>query len=100
VSSDLLVAAKQDDLHLAAAIEPRFLDLCDAYKRIKGEHIPIPVPMMKTITLWRRCLIRFKRGDFRISSSEKKACKEVAQWTVDENGLLRNQLPVTINWAL
>lgn len=97
--TEILIPATQDEVHLAAAIEPRFLDLCGAYKRIKGVDLPIPKAMQSAIVLWRQCMVRFKGGDFRTSHSERKAVKEVAQWTLDENCDLRNQPRKKLPWT-
>lgn len=99
MTTDVLIPATQDEVHLAAAMEPRFLDLCGTFKRVRGIELPIPKAMQAAIVLWRTAVVRFKAGDFRVSDSERKALKEVAQWTLDENCDLRNQPRKKLPWT-
>jgi len=97
--TEILIPSKEDTVHLCAAAEGRFLDLCGSYERIKGEQIPIPQDIQAAMVHWRRMVARYKKCDFRNSVSELQALKEFCQWTVDMNNELRNQPKQTLNWA-
>ncbi len=98
--SERLTRCEKDTIHLCAAVEPRFLDVCDLYARVKGEQLTIPDDIKQALVHWRTMIARFKRGDMRATPSEEKSLKELAQWTLDWNNKLRNQPSKTMQWAL
>lgn len=75
------------------ALEPRFLDLCGSFRRIRGVDLIPPPDLDADMLLWRSLAVRLKSGDFRYREDELKALKRVAQWTVDVNDKLRFQEP-------
>ena len=96
----IMAPSSQDSVHLAAALETRFLDLCATYKRTNGTELPISHDIRHAVIAWRKVVIRFKQGDFRNSPDEDKAMKEFAQWLVDQNNTLKGQPPKTVEWFL
>lgn len=98
VHTNLLQSSDQDTIALADAVESRFLDLCGSWERIRGEKIPIPESMDRALLLWRKCVARFRKGDFRNTADELRAIKEVAQWSVDAQRQLRNQPTEKVKW--
>lgn len=97
-ANDLLLPSIQDTVILAEAVESRFLDLCGAHQRIKGEELLPPPDLNSAVLLWRRMRVRHKRGDFRNSRSELQATRTIAQWTMDVHCELRNQPKKTLQW--
>ena len=93
-----LVRSTQDDVGLAEAVESRFLTLCESYLRIKGVQIPIPQSLSTDLLKWRRMRVRHRQGDFRHTEVELEATKTIAQWTLDENAVLRNQEKQILEW--
>lgn len=95
---DQLVPADKDIVSLGLAVEQRFLEVMDLSQKITGLPLPIPQSIDRTMFYWRRMLVRFRQGDFRYSDSEKKATREMAQWTLDHNCRLRNQKAQVLEW--
>lgn len=93
-----LVDITEDNYSLCAAVETRFLDLCGAYLRIRGEELKIPPSLQGDMVLWRTLAVRLKSGDLRNTEGEIQALRNVAQWTLDVNCEIRNQASVTIDW--
>jgi hypothetical protein len=83
---------------LAIAVEMRFLELCEAYLRIKGERLKIPDSLLPDARRWRAMLVRHRRGDLRCTPSELKATKAFADWTVKVNCEMRNQPAKKVEW--
>jgi len=98
--SEPLLPSQKDTVHLCAAAEDRFLDLCGTYERVKGEQLPIPQSIQSAMVHWRKMIARYKQSDFRNTVSELKALKEFCQWTLDVNNEIRNQPKQTLNWAM
>ncbi len=84
---------------LADALEPRFLELCNAYLRIKGEEIEVPSYLDADMLLWRRLIKRFREGKFQNTEDEKLAMRRIADWTYKANCELRNQKYIPIVWV-
>lgn len=95
---DALKNSIADTIALCHAVQDRFLDLCHAHLRIRGEQLPIPESMDSDLLRWRTMMGRFKRGDYRNTHSEFRSLKYIAEWTVRMNQELRSQ-PVT-DWEL
>lgn len=89
----MLKPSEQDTIALAMAVEDRFLDICAAWRRVRGVDIPFPESLNVDWLRWREMRVRHKRGDFRNSDAELKSTKSIAQWTLDMNASLRNQKP-------
>lgn len=87
----MLKPSEQDTVALAMAVDDRFLDLCEAWVRIKGVEMPVPESLNQDMLRWREMRVRHKQGDFRNTDSELKSTKAVAQWTLDMNADLRGQ---------
>jgi len=81
------------------AIETRFLELLGSWKRIHGVELEVPQMLDSAMILWRQLIVRYKKGDFRNSLDEVMAMREIAQWTVDKNCVLRNQPLKKVQWA-
>ena len=79
------------------AIEERFIELCDLYKRVKFENLVPPSHLDSAMYLWRTMRIRHKTGDFRHTADELKAMKQVAQWTVDVKRELCDQPKIVLD---
>jgi len=88
-----------DTIALSSAVQSRFLDLCEAYLRIRGVELSPPPSLDADMLRWRTMAVRFKKGDFRNSEGELKALRTIAQWTLDENSELRNQPKVSVDWS-
>jgi hypothetical protein len=97
-ATDLMLPSQPDTVALGEAVEGRFLDLCGAYLRIKGEELTPPPDLDSAMLLWRTMRVRHKRGDYRNSRSELAAARTMAQWTLSENCRLRNQPDVVVQW--
>lgn len=93
-----LVPSDKDGILLCAAVQTRFLDLCESYRRIRGVDLIPPPELDSDMYLWRQMTVRHKSGDYRNTLDELNAVKRVAQWTVDVNSLLRGQEPVALEW--
>lgn len=95
---DRLYPSIPDTIALAEAVESRFLDLCAAYRRIRGVDLAIPKELDGDMLRWRQLRVRHKQNDFRNTEAELEATKEIATWTVQVNSALRNQGPKHIVW--
>jgi hypothetical protein len=84
-SLDHLENSTQDDVSLAAALQERFLTVCERFQRKWGMDIEFPKEITQAIFAWRTCVARYRKKDFRHKASEKKYVRILAQWTVDEN---------------
>jgi valyl-tRNA synthetase len=88
-----------DTIHLGRAVESRFLDLCSAYRRIKGDDLVPPQDLDGDMLNWRAMMLRHQKRDFRHTVTELRSLQMVAQWTVDVNNNIRNQAPAEpISW--
>lgn len=96
--TDLLIKSDPDTIHLSLAVNERFLDLCDAYKRIRGNQLTPPKSVLDDMKRWRTMVVRHKRKDYRNSRSELQALRAVAQWTCDVNCDIRNQRRKKLVW--
>ncbi len=94
-----LVPSSLDTSELAFAVEQRFLDLCDAWLRIRGVALVPPKDLDKAMLLWRTMRMRHRKNDLRNSPEELQATKQIAQWTIDQNMELRNQKSIKVVWA-
>ncbi len=99
MAADTLRPSTPDDYQLGAAVEQRFLDLSDAYLRIKGETLVFPPELNAAVLRWRAMRVRHKAGDYRHKPSEMRATKEVATWTLEVNDELRNQPGKRYQWV-
>ena len=99
IHTNMLQPSTQDMVALALAVEERFLDLCAAHRRIKGVEIRIPPSLDRDLLLWRTLRVRHKKGDFRNTDDEKKATRRVAEWSLEQNCLLRGQTYKKIEWS-
>ena len=93
-----LQLSTQDDVGLCIAVESRFIDLCGAFRRIRGVDLAPPEELDAAMLLWRRMAVRYKQRDYRHHPDELAALKEIASWTVQVNRALRNQLPQSMKW--
>ena len=91
--------SRPDDIGLATAVESRFLDLCGAYKRIKGVKLTIPLDLLEDAKMWRAMRRRHMSGDFRNTDAELQATQVMAQWTLDVNCEMRNQVSKRLVWG-
>lgn len=96
---DTLIPTLPDIYCLGKAVEERFLELCQAYLRIKGVELPIPLSLNRDMLRWRQMRVRHRAGDLRHTEAEFESVKTVAQWTVDENCSLRGQPRKVVDWG-
>jgi hypothetical protein len=96
---NVLVPSVQDTVELCRAVQERFLGLLESYLQIKGVCLIPPKSLDNAMIRWRTMAMRFASGDYRNSEEEVQSLREVAQWTVDENCLLRGQPPKKVNWG-
>jgi len=95
---NVLVKSTPDDYNLAVAVEERFIRLCNTHQHIKGVPIQIPKDLDPDILRWRQLVVRHRGGDFRHTEAERQSTKAVAEWSVRENAVLRNQKIPNIEW--
>ncbi len=95
---DILLPSDPDLAELAAAVEGKFLELCQFHRRVTGFDLTIPAELKDDALRWRRMVLRHRRRDFRHTPSEKKSTRAVAEWTLRVNCKLRNQVYVPITW--
>lgn len=88
----------QDDIMLGIAVEDRFLDLCAAYRRIRGIDLVPPRELDADMLRWRQMRVRHKQADYRHTEAEMESTKEIGTWLVNTNAALRNQPPVALAW--
>lgn len=94
-----LQKSSADDIALSMAVQSRFVELCGAYRRIRGVDLVPPSDLDSDLFHWRTMAVRHRQGDFRNSEEELKSLRTIAQWTVDVNRELRNQPPQKIDWG-
>ena len=99
IHRNVLVPSSLDMVELARAVEVRFLDLCDAYLRIRGEPLATPTALDRDMLGWRELRVRHRRGDMRNTEAEVRNVRTIAQWLVDTNCVLRNQPLKRIDWG-
>ena len=99
IHGEALKKSSRDDIALAFKVEEGFLTICELWAREYGESLPIPKELDQHLFRWRTLSVRYKKGDFRNTESERKSLKVVAQWTVDVNMKLRGQPAKKIEWA-
>lgn len=98
IHGDILRPSSMDNISLCDAVQGRFVDLCNAYARIRGVMLVPPADLDTDLLLWRTMAKRHRIGDFRNSRDEILATRRVAQWTVDVNATLRNQEAKAVAW--
>lgn len=96
--TNVLQPSTPDLVNLHVAVEQRFLQLTQEFESKKGERLIPPPSLNSAMIRWRQLAVRFKKGDFRNTESEELSLKEIAQWTVDENCLLRGQPKKKVVW--
>lgn len=94
-----LEPSKRDTIELCMAVEQRFKDLIDSHMRIKKFMLIPPSELDSDMKRWREMAVRFKSGDYRNTDGELLALRSIAQWTVDQNCLLRNQPIKKLVWV-
>ena len=94
----MLHPSDDDMSHLCRAVFHKLSELQGTFLRIRGVALA-PSPVMKSdLVLWNTMIERHNKGDYRNTDDEYKALKNVAQWTHDENCILRNQPITKIEW--
>lgn len=96
---NVLTPSVPDTVELCRAVQERFLSLLEAHLHIKGTCLIPPKSFDSAMLRWRTMATRFASGDYRNSEEEIQSLREIAQWTVDENCLLRGQPPKKVNWG-
>ena len=99
IHNNKLIPSDPDMVMLGQAVESRFLDLCEAYFRIKCVELTVPAGLDRDFLHWREMRVRHNQGDLRHRESEKISTRNVAQWTLDENCKLRNQPMQVLEWG-
>ena len=70
----------------------QFQTVCELYSRKSGgQSFPIPMDIVPHFIRWKQVVVRYRKGDFRISPSEWASMKEVAQFVFDWHCRLRGQ---------
>ena len=95
---NILTLSTIDTVELCRAVQQRFLDLCEAFLRIRGVRLVPPTELDQSLLYWRQMVVRHKGGDYSNTDDELRATKIVAQWTVDVNRAMRNQKPLEVAW--
>ena len=94
-----LLESTVDNIMLCQQVEQRFKELCDSHLRITQEELVPPAELDTDFILWRKMAVRYKDSDYRHSTDELNALRRIAQWTVDVNRRIRNQKPMSVEWA-
>lgn len=87
-----------DTADLAGQVAERMQGLADLYMRVKGLALTHPSYLTKDWQLFETMLSRYMLGDHRSSLDEKKATRNVADWTHRVNCELRHQTYIPIVW--
>lgn len=95
---DMLIPSNLDKRTLPMEIQPRFLDLCDLFYRLRGIELTPPAELVHDLVRWREVVLRHRAGDYRHKPSEWESTKAVAEWTAVLNAELRNQDKPVIEW--
>ena len=98
VVTDLLQESPRDMITLSLAVEDRFKSLCDTHLRLRGKQLTIPKSLQADMVRWRTMAVRHRAGDFRNTNTEKKSVRAIAQWLVNTNCELRNQVTHQLTW--
>jgi len=95
---NILKPSSLDTVELACAVEDRFLDLLASYLRVKGQPLAVPVELNADMLHWREMRVRHRQGELQNTEAELKSTRAIAQWTLDQNNLLRGQPKMTMEW--
>ena len=98
IHGNQLCHSKIDDIELAAAVEDRFLQLCQLHLGIAGCQLPIPKELNRDMLRWRQMRTRHKQMDFRHTDAEMRSVKAVAVWTINTKFRLLGKKPPVIEW--
>jgi hypothetical protein len=63
-----------------------------------GMQLNIPKSLDRDMLRWREMRVRHKKGDFRNTDGELRSTKTIAQFTVDQNCMLRKQPLKKVEW--
>ena len=96
---NVLTPSLRDTVELCRAVQERFLGLLETHLQIKGVCLIPPKTLDAAMVRWRTLALRFASGDYRNSEEELQSLREMAQWTVDENCLLRGQPLKKVDWG-
>ena len=100
IHGDALKPCNPNFKTLPEEIGEQFLTVCELYgRKIGGQPFPVSAYMVPHFARWRQVVIRYRKGDFRISSSEWASIKEVAQFVFDWHNRLRGQLLKVLVWS-
>lgn len=94
-----LEPSPHDVVAMCQAVETRFVEVLELHLRVNGEKLYPPAHLDRAMHLWRTMAVRFKKGDFRNTADEKKALREIAEWTLRVNAKLRNQKMPVVDWS-
>lgn len=98
-SYGILSDSMMDTVALAQAVEERFELLLASWLQKRGMPLLPPASLDRALLGWRMMRVRHKGGDLRNTLDEVKCTREVAQWTVEMNCILRNQPVKRIDWG-
>jgi hypothetical protein len=96
--TDALKPSEDDMVALGTAVQERFNTVLDLHFQMRGVPAPIASSLDIDIKQWAAMHARHLMGDFRNTDGEKKATRNVAQWTLDMNCELRGQEKKTLEW--
>ena len=98
IHNSALIPSRIDVRELGAAVESRFLDVCELHLRTTGVEVFPPESLDSAMQLWRTMRVRHNSGDFRHRPDEYKATQEIAQWTWDVKSKLTGKPLGKIPW--
>jgi len=88
-----------DDVSLVLTIAEKYRELVDLHRRVRGRDLVVPLELNFDWNMFTVVLNRYRRGKFFHSEEEKRAVRNIAQWTVDVKRSLCNQTPVKLFWV-
>jgi len=98
VSDTILKPSSKDTLLLFTAVGERMEDVIGTWRRVNQTDLLIPEVLYTEVQFWNRMKVRYEKGDMRNTRDELRALRLLAQWSLDMNCKLRNQVPKIIQW--
>lgn len=96
--STKLAPSKKDVIALGVEIEIRWGELFEAYFKVHKVQLIVPFALESALIRWREMRVRHNKEDYRNTRDEELCTREIADWTLEVNCLLRNQPYVPIEW--
>jgi len=100
IHGDVLKPCNPNFKNLPEEIGEQLDTVCKLHDRKSGgQPLPVSVDMRPHFDRWRQVVDRYRKGDYRISSSEWASVKEVAQLAFDWHCRLRGQPLKVLVWG-